>query len=332
VHGQRWTFTGVFDGHLGDTTVDHTAYHLPIIVKEFLTAADPATLKDPENVGRILSKSMTSFDEAIAGDVLEIFPGGLSSLSTMSDYEIQNIIHRNLDSNLYKKARLCMYGSTALVALVDPSHENLWVANLGDCQAVYVSPDAVNQWKVDPLTVNHNCDNHEEIARVKREHPWEPECILDNRVLGALAPTRCIGDVPFKQPAAFTRRILYNIFPAYSRTSAWEEFLDRNLTAPYISSEPDVVHKKLSSPTRNGYLIMCSDGLADLYSSQNLSERQMIEDWARAVTAEELDSCNLAVKLLRHALGGDAKSVSRVMTLDMDSPWIDDTTILVQTL
>jgi hypothetical protein len=28
-----------------------------------------------------------------------------------------------------------MYGTTALVALVDPDHKDLWVANLGDCQA-----------------------------------------------------------------------------------------------------------------------------------------------------------------------------------------------------
>lgn len=79
---------------------------------------------------------------------------------------------------------------------------------------------------------------------------------------------------------------------------------------------------------------MCSDGLADLYSSRYLSEEQMIEDWARVVgTCGQDDTANLAVKLLRHAIGGDdVKSVSRVMTLDMDSPWIDDTTILVQTL
>jgi hypothetical protein len=28
-----------------------------------------------------------------------------------------------------------MYGATALVALVDPDHKDLWVANLDDCQA-----------------------------------------------------------------------------------------------------------------------------------------------------------------------------------------------------
>jgi pyruvate dehydrogenase phosphatase len=152
VHGTKWTFTGVFDGmnpccqpyrrlliitylgHLGDTTVEHTAHHLPIIIQEFLVASDPSVLRDPGNVSRILSHSMTSFDKAIAGDVLEIFPGGLESLSTMSDYNIQSIILNNIDSQISKKARLCMYGTTALVALVDPQHENLWVANLGDCQ------------------------------------------------------------------------------------------------------------------------------------------------------------------------------------------------------
>lgn len=79
---------------------------------------------------------------------------------------------------------------------------------------------------------------------------------------------------------------------------------------------------------------MGTDGLADLYSSRHLSEEQMVEDWARVVgTHGQDDTANLAAKLLRHAIGGDdVTSVSRVMTLDMNSPWIDDTTILVQTL
>lgn len=79
---------------------------------------------------------MTSFDEAIAGDVLDLFPGGIESLSTYSDEQIKRKINDiYTGGENYKKARLCMYGTTALVALVDPDHENLWLANLGDCQA-----------------------------------------------------------------------------------------------------------------------------------------------------------------------------------------------------
>ena len=228
VHGRVWTFTGVFDGtcplppnrsaqltplsllkgHLGDLTVEHTAYHLPIIVKELLSRSPPERLQDPAEVSRILSESTTSFDRAIAGDILKIFPGGIEALQNMSQSTVQAIINRNADPQLLKNARLCMYGTTALVALVDPDHQNLWVANVGDCQAgwcpimphfgirlhvpsVFVSQNGPLRWKSELLTSNHNCDNDTEASRVITEHPGEPECILDRRVLGALAPTRC---------------------------------------------------------------------------------------------------------------------------------------------
>lgn len=45
------------------------------------------------------------------------------------------------------------------------------------------------------------------------------------------------------------------------------------------------------------------------------------------------ESRNLALRLLRRALGGDDRaSVSKVLTLDMEVAWIDDTSIVVQTL
>ena len=64
----------------------------------------------------------------------------------------------------------------------------------------------------------------------------------------------------------------------------------------------------------------------------------MVDEWGRivveVVNKEGMSGkTNLALKLLRHSIGGeDAKSVSRVLTLDMNTPWIDDTTIVIQTL
>lgn len=46
-------------------------------------------------------------------------------------------------------------------------------------------------WKIEVLTVSHNGDNDAELERIQKTHPGEPECIVDRRVLGALAPTRC---------------------------------------------------------------------------------------------------------------------------------------------
>lgn len=87
-----------------------------------------------------MRSSISSFDEAIAADVINLFPGGceggLGALESLDDDAIRAIVN-DYDNGLqaYAKAKLCMCGTTALVALVDEVQENLWVANLGDCQA-----------------------------------------------------------------------------------------------------------------------------------------------------------------------------------------------------
>ncbi|KAH9009116.1 protein serine/threonine phosphatase 2C [Lactarius deliciosus] len=325
VHGQKWTFTGVFDGHLGDATVEHTAYHLPIIVKESLLkviTGPAAPAPEPDLMRDILSDAITAFDDAIAGDIQEV-------VNDFGD-------GRGNGAN-YQKARLCLYGTTALVALVDPAHENLWVANLGDCEAVLITPGADGRLsRHEVLNVLHNGTNPAEVARVRRDHPDEPESVQHGRVLGTIAPFRCIGDAPFKQPAIFTRRVLYNLYPGVPDPTPWETFLARNRTPPYISSVPDVVHRRLpprSAGTGAGrcFLVLATDGLSELYDGTTRAE--MAADWARCVAEAASKGENLALRLLRRALGGeDLMSISQMVTLDMDSPWMDDTTIIVQAL
>lgn len=48
-----------------------------------------------------------------------------------------------------------------------------------------------DDWVIDRLTTDHNGDNDAEVERVRRAHPGEAECVMDRRVLGALAPFRC---------------------------------------------------------------------------------------------------------------------------------------------
>jgi len=163
-----------------------------------------------------------------------------------------------------------------------------------------------------------------------------------------------IGDAPFKQPAIFTRRVLYNLYPGVADPTPWETFLSRNRTPPYISSEPDVVHRRLGP---HSFLILATDGLSELYDGAGRSD--MVADWARYVAQAgakvgkkevaaavvngkeekehgvevEVEEENLALGLLRRALGGeDLMSISQMITLDMETPWMDDTTIIVQAL
>nr|GAT54429.1 mitochondrial type 2c protein [Mycena chlorophos] len=347
IHGRRWSLTGVFDGHLGDETVEHVAHHLPIIVEEFLSQhLQPKQPTTPELITDLFERSIVAFDNAIASDILDLF-GGPDKLEEFSDREISDIINdQEKGGDNYRKARLCMYGTTALVALTDPDHENLWVANLGDCQAVLVSPKAAEDWDVEFLTKEHNGDNDAEIARVHREHPGEPECVVNRRVLGALAPTRGLGDIPFKQPPAFTRRILYNLAPGFSDIGPWERCLERNITPPYISATPDVKHLPLPrrnsrSSARPSYLILATDGFAELCRGHAEGEKELLREWAmredNSPMTEEPDmdpQDNLACRLLREVLGGeDRAAVSCMLTLDVeDSQWVDDTAVVVQTL
>jgi pyruvate dehydrogenase phosphatase len=217
---------------------------------------------------------------------------------------------------------------------------------------VLVSPKGAEEWNVEFITTEHNGDNDAEIERVCREHPGEPECVVNRRVLGALAPFRgrhsCIqksiadseplglGDVPFKQPPSFTRRILYNLAPGFSDTAPWEICLARNLTPPYISAEAEITHRRIERgvPTRPHYLILASDGFTELC---RVSRRErVLAAWAAreaAAYAHPPVQGNLASRLLRQALGGENRAgVSCMLTLDMETPWVDDTAIVVQTL
>ncbi|EIN07936.1 protein serine/threonine phosphatase 2C [Punctularia strigosozonata HHB-11173 SS5] len=341
VGGKQWTLTGVFDGHLGDATVKHSAYHIPIMVEEHLNKALKSTplskeVLGPRTVADILCRCFASFDEAIAADVLSLFPGGVKTLPYLSDRVIRDVMN-DPKGDVLQKARLCMHGTTALVALVDPDHEHLWVANLGDSQAFLMSPthtnSSITRRRTSLLTSKHNGANDAEVERVLNEHPEEPAAVADGRVLGVIAPFRSIGDVPFKLPPEFTRRILYNLGPGIPEdaTHPWEEFLQHNQTPPYISTEAEVTYRKLDrSRTESYFLVLCSDGLTDLHFPK--TDGETVCAIARCLSSPIGDS-NLATRLLRDAIGGgDRRKVSAVLTLDTDVSWIDDTTIVVQSL
>lgn len=396
----------------------------------------------------MLTRAITAFDASIANDVLALFPGGLQAIEKLSDAEIRSVINDRVvpwipgdtkgnlvgkvkgkreEMSNYQKVQLNMYGTTALIALVDPKGENLWVASVGDCQAgkplscvfiifgskhplVLASRNSSGQWDAEMLTIPHNGSNPAEVERIRQEHPGEPECILKGRVLGAIAPFRCLslsficmyisnalwvyalglGDQPFKQPPAYTRRILYNLdatpvstpsselpttLPSSTAStpavllrekaqaiSPWEQFLARNYTPPYISAEPEVVHRRLKPVslhsgflnghgmrTPNHFIVLCTDGLQDLYLETGLSMVDLPKAYVDAITRpqpsrlkEGRAKCdalftiedNLALRLLKNAIGGeDIESVSQLLQGEPgEEAWIDDVTIVVHIL
>lgn len=167
--------------------------------------------------------------------------------------------------------------------------------------------------------------------------------------IGNRAVKAGIGDQPFKQPAAFTRRILFNLEAgpenAEGSRAAWAQLADRILTPPYLSSEADVTHSRLNRSQNaapgvpNQFLILCTDGLSDLFEGIPAGEHAqryvdaVVPPAVRDERAMFSIDDNLALRVLKSALGGDdSNALSQMITVESSRPWLDDITVLVQIL
>lgn len=140
-----------------------------------------------------------------------------------------------------------------------------------------------------------------------------------------------IGDFSFKLPAVYTERVFLNSDRGFLIPEKVRSFIGRNKTPPYLSSTPDVRHVDLKSLcSRETFLILCTDGLVDLYDARLELYEVLSKKWVNLVGEHYADSKNLALDLLRDALGGDdCEKVSRMITVEMASRWMDDTTVVV---
>jgi hypothetical protein len=124
-------------GHGGDVTVNYIVEALPAELKGRLASLVSFTSPvQADAVGTTIHDSITHVDDGLQRDLLALFPGGVDSLGKMTDDEIKAIINDKERGavNITKLLR-AQHGSTALIALQDPSRENLWIAGLGDCSA-----------------------------------------------------------------------------------------------------------------------------------------------------------------------------------------------------
>ena len=152
--GGTWVFTAIFDGqcvlspprlvleghvgHAGHATVEHAARTLPVLIKQALESLLVSSRGHvlPAAVSGVLSDCIVRFDHSITTDFTRMFPGGPAGLQSMTSSQIRHLFQDRASApqNLAAATR-CLQGSTALLTLTDPSKHNLWIANLGDCQA-----------------------------------------------------------------------------------------------------------------------------------------------------------------------------------------------------
>ncbi|KAG9006607.1 hypothetical protein FRB94_000533 [Tulasnella sp. JGI-2019a] len=179
-------------------------------------------------------------------------------------------------------------GSCALLAVLDQAREDLYVACTGDSRAVagYQVPALQGtKWEADDLSVDQTGRSPSELKRVQSEHPTSESSavIRSGRILGSLEPTRAFGDARYKWTKEFQERLvpLFNV-PDSGVPTRIRAPPDDLRTPPYVTSRPEVTHRKVSfsqtadvsssstPPLR--FVVMATDGLWDKLSSAAVVE------------------------------------------------------------
>ena len=150
----QWTFVGVFDGaydnivsayhpdlnssrdvgHSGHEASEYTVQFLPPVIRshlESVLSSNPDAA--PTAIGDSFSEAIQVFDKSLEDDLKAVIPENFESLS---DEELQAVINdQGTGGRIYEKVIRCMRGTCSIIAVIDPAKENLWIVNLGDCEA-----------------------------------------------------------------------------------------------------------------------------------------------------------------------------------------------------
>ncbi|KAL8662444.1 MAG: hypothetical protein Q9202_004687 [Teloschistes flavicans] len=176
-------------------------------------------------------------------------------------------------------------GSCALLAFFETATQLLRVACVGDSRAVLGRRRVEGGWDTIPLSKDQTCYNEDEVARLKTEHPGEPDMIKGGRLLG-LTVTRAFGDLRWKLSAHLQSLARERFFGQPIRPSF--------LTPPYLTAEPVITTTKIDVEN-NDFLIMASDGLWDHLSSEEAVE--LVGRWLERNNVQEVPEMELTLDL-----------------------------------
>lgn len=153
-----------------------------------------------------------------------------------------------------------------------------------------------------------------------------------------------MGDHIFKLDRLWCSKVLMNAEQPFKfHSSKPETVISRIFTPPYLSNKPDIQHvdlAKIKASTKSEItLILCSDGLLDLFDARDESDLKDISQlWMELGSTQNSgnpgDACeNGALRILREGLGGgDEDRIAQQLTVEVGGKWLDDVTTLVYRL
>ncbi|PBP24986.1 pyruvate dehydrogenase phosphatase [Diplocarpon rosae] len=245
-----WMFWGVFDGHAGWTTSAKLRQVLVSFVARELNSTYKAALADPS----INSPSSEAIEKAIKT--------GFNRLD-------REIVHESVEKVLKANSKLvaaellapALSGSCALLSFYDSRTKLLRVACTGDSRAILGRRGDSGKWVATPLSIDQTGSNPDEEARMRKQHPGEPNVIRNGRVLGGLEPSRAFGDATYKWTREVSERLKQSFF---GRTPS--QLLR---TPPYVTAEPVVTTTKIL-PEKGDFVVMATDGLWEMLTNEEV--------------------------------------------------------------
>ncbi|XP_059062356.1 pyruvate dehydrogenase [acetyl-transferring]-phosphatase 1, mitochondrial [Achroia grisella] len=252
-----------------------------------------------------------------------------------------------------KTLSVALSGAVACVSHIDGPH--LYVANVGDCNAVLGTMTEEDEWVAKKITKEHNSENFDELKRIWNEHPESERktVIRRDRLLGELAPLRSMGDFRYKWPTELLKNVAV---PMVGQKAIPPNYH----TPPYLTAKPDVYYHRLTP--KDKFLIIASDGLWDmmtpLQSVKLVGEHmkgkvffnplklprkniqlgdinELLNHRKESLKSKPKDR-NAATHLIRHAIGGteygvDHSRLAHLLSLssDVSRMFRDDITVTV---
>ncbi|ROV87837.1 hypothetical protein VMCG_10541 [Cytospora schulzeri] len=255
--GRPWHFWGVFDGHAGWQTSTVLSQALVSYVATELQGIDT---NDAAMVDGAIKQGFLRLDNDIVQDALKSV--------TSNDHRPRAEIIADIAP--------AISGSMAVLAIFNPGTSTLRVASVGDSQAVLGqhsrgSGSSSSFWTAVSLSTPQTPDRPDELARIRAEHPGEPDSDLlsvDRKRLLGLPVTRAFGDHRWKWPEsviADSRKKFY-AFPARPNAK----------TPPYLTAEPEIS----TTIVKDGdFAVLATDGLWETMSPEHVVDCMQL--WIR---------------------------------------------------
>ncbi|VFQ66410.1 unnamed protein product [Cuscuta campestris] len=175
------------------------------------------------------------------------------------------------DKLLDQYPELALMGSCLLVVLM--RDEDVYVMNVGDSRAIVakyeptleeatcssnssvIADRDTMRLTALQLSTDHSTSIEEEVRRIKKEHPDDSNCIVNDRVKGRLKVTRAFGAGSLKQ-----RKLNDALLEMFRN--------DYIGNAPYVSCTPSLRHHRICAGDQ--FLVLSSDGLYQYLTNEEV--------------------------------------------------------------